>query len=37
MKWLELWAMLEVISIAIGIITIIVGITVALIMSKRDK
>lgn len=35
MKWLEMWAMLEVISIAIGVLTIIVGIIVALIMSKR--
>lgn len=37
MKWIELWAMLEVIGIAIGIITIIVGIIVALIMNKRGK
>lgn len=35
MKWLEIWAMLEVIGIAIGVLTLIIGIIVTLIMSKR--
>lgn len=37
MKWIELWAMLEVIGIAIGVLTFIIGIIVALIMNKRGK
>lgn len=35
MKWIEIWAMLEVIAMGIGALTLVISIIAILIMNKR--
>lgn len=37
MKWIELWAKIEVISIALGVITFVLGLLAYLIMYLKEK